>query len=166
MPKTSGSTSGRLARKSTSLIAAIAVTGFLSTACSSKPGSSDIVPFVMDDLGACPLWEIADVKKTDGVAQEPNYQIDFTATLTLKENPVKLWEDAKRASAIAWTPACNIYWAVLIQQGGTVPIPEPRVPGFSMSEKYSVSGYAVLVKSENGWQLAQEIRGLSFTPIP
>jgi hypothetical protein len=120
----------------------------------------------MNDLGACPLWKISDVSKTDGVADGNRYRVDFTAILTLKDSPSKAWADAGQPGSVASMPVCNMYWIALLQKGGSFVIPEPRLGGLSLSEQYKVTGYAVMVKSENGWRLAKEISGLSFDPIP
>jgi hypothetical protein len=136
------------------------------TGCSSKPGASDVEPFVMEDLGACPLWKISDVRNTNSVAQGDRYKVDFAATLTFNDSPEKVWEDSKRDRSIASTPACNVYFIVLIQQpGGSYALPERQVAGATLSQQYKVAGYATLVKSEKGWQIIDEIRGLSFEPV-
>ncbi|MGF6182735.1 hypothetical protein ABIB42_003771 [Massilia sp. UYP32] len=137
----------------------------LTTGCSSKPDASDVEPYVIADLGACALWKISDVSKADGVAENDSYRVDFTAMLTLKDSPEKAWEDSTQPRSVASTQACNIYWVVLLNKGGAVAIPEPRLPGLSLSKQYKVAGSAVMVKSEKGWQLAQEIGGLTFEPI-
>lgn len=52
----------------------------LLTACgSSKPGASDIEPYVIDQLGQCQLWTISDVRKTHGIEDGATYRVDFTA---------------------------------------------------------------------------------------
>jgi len=85
--------------------------------------------------------------------------------LTLKDSPEKAWEDSTQTKSLASTRACNIYWVVLLNKGGAVAIPEPRLPGLSLSKQYRIAGSAVMVKSEKGWQLAQEIGGLTFDPV-
>lgn len=165
MIKTTGATAIRFTRVALSLLIPLSVVT-LTAGCSSKPGASDVEPYVMADLGACPLWEITDVSKADGVAQENSYRVDFTAMLTLKDSPEKAWEDATQPRSIASTQAsCNMYWVVLLRTGGAVAIPEPRLPGLSLSKQYKVAGSALMVKSERGWQLAQDIGGLTFEPV-
>ena len=65
----------------------------LSACGQSKPGASDIEPYVMEELSNCPLWSVSDVRKVDGIATEDSYQVDFSAKLTLKATP----EETSRA---------------------------------------------------------------------
>lgn len=144
---------------------AVALIGLSATACSSKPGAADIEPFVMDELGACKLWDVSNIKKTDGVAQGERYQIVFSARLTFKASPAEVWEDSKRPESLASTPACNPILLALIQQpGGSFAIPEPRLGGATLSKQYEVSGSAVVVKSEQGWRLIDELKYSAFEP--
>lgn len=94
--------------------------------------------------------------------------MDFTAILTLKEKPEKVWEDAKQGKekSAAFSPACLDYFMVIVRQrGGSYTLPEQQLGGASLSQQYTVTGNAVLIKSEKGWQLVDEIRGISFEPI-
>lgn len=146
-------------------LAAVALIGLSATACSSKPGAADIEPFVMDELGACKLWDVSHIKKTDGVAQGERYQVDFSAKLTFKASPAEVWEDSKRPGSLASTPVCNaIFRALLLQSGGSFAIPEPQLKGATLSKQYEVRGSAVVVKSEQGWRLIDELKDLAFEP--
>src|SRR4051812_24051256 len=69
------------------LLASLSIALSLSGCGLSKPGASDIEPYVMDALGQCQLWTIGDVRKVDGIEQGNEYRVDFTAKLTLKEAP-------------------------------------------------------------------------------
>ena len=146
-------------------LTAVALIGLTAAACSSKPGAADIEPFVMDELGACKLWDVSNIKKTDGVAQGDRYQIDFSAKLTFKASPAEIWEEFKRPESLASTPACNAILIALIQQpGGSFAIPEPKLRGATLSKQYAVRGSAVVVKSEQGWRLIDELKDLAFEP--
>jgi hypothetical protein len=146
-------------------LTAVALIGLSAAACSSKPGAADIEPFVMDELGACKLWDVSNIKKTDGVAQGDRYQIDFSAKLTFKASPAEIWEEFKRPESLASTPACNAILIALIQQpGGSFAIPEPKLRGATLSKQYAVRGSAVVVKSEQGWRLIDELKDLAFEP--
>lgn len=64
-----------------------ALTLLTLTACSSKPGNRDIAQSLAQ-VYQCPLWEVTDVDKLDGVAGEGNrYGVTFSFKLGVKGSP-------------------------------------------------------------------------------
>lgn len=126
----------------------------LVTACgSSKPGASDIEPYVIEQLGQCQIWTISDVRKTDGIEDGAAYRVDFTAKLTMKETPEQAFEIYKQHGMDPSYMGCHLYIAQLLM------VTESR----SLAKQYLVTGAGVLIKSEQGWRLRGEIHS-GFQP--
>lgn len=125
----------------------------LSACGQSKPGASDIEPYVMAELSNCPLWSVSDVRKVDGIATEDSYQVDFSAKLTLGATPEqtlrKYVDHGKEAAYLG----CHF---VIAQLSDT------RIRGLP-TKKYDISGAGELVKSESGWRLRGELVQLAFS---
>lgn len=122
----------------------------------SSPGASDIAPYVMDDLGQCPLWTISDIRKVDGIAARDSYRVDFTAKLTLTSAP----EDTNRNYIQHQGEPGYMGCHVIIPHLATV---QNRT--VILSKQYDVSGMGELVKSEKGWRLQGELRQYRFMPV-
>lgn len=131
----------------------------LSSACilsacgQSKPGASDIEPYVMAELSNCPLWSVSDVRKVDGIAAEDSYQVDFSAKLTLKATP----EETSRAYMAHERDRAYLGCHFVIAQ-----LVDVRIRGLP-TKKYDISGAGELVKSESGWRLRGELVQLGFS---
>lgn len=126
----------------------------LAACGSSKPGASDIAPYVIDQLGQCQLWEISDVRKTDGIEDGQMYRIDFTAKLTLKGTPEQALEIYKKHQMDPTYIGCHLYIARLVTVTETM----------SLVKQYGVEGAGLLIKSEQGWRLRGELQS-GFRPI-
>lgn len=125
----------------------------LSACGQSKPGASDIEPYVMAELSNCPLWSVSDVRKVDGIATEDSYQVDFSAKLTLGATPeqtLRRYVDHGKEEAYL---GCHF---VIAQLSDT------RIRGLP-TKKYDISGAGELVKSESGWRLRGELVQLAFS---
>lgn len=126
----------------------------LSACVQSKPGASDIEPYVMAELSNCPLWSVSDVRKLDGIANEGSYQVDFSSKLTLKATP----EEALRRYVEHGKEVAYLGCHFIIAQ-----LSNPRNPTL-LSKNYEVSGAGEMVKSESGWRLTGELFQLAFVP--
>ena len=124
----------------------------LSACGQSKPGASDIEPYVMAELSNCPLWSVSDVRKLDGIATEDSYQVDFSAKLTLKATP----EETSRAYVAHERDTAYLGCHLVISQ-----LVDVRLRGLP-TKKYDISGAGELVKSESGWRLRGELVQLAF----
>lgn len=60
----------------------ILISTFLLVGCSSKPGAGDIEKALTESL-QCPMLEVSDVKKTDGIALGEGYKVSYTYGLKL-----------------------------------------------------------------------------------
>jgi len=129
-------------------LAAAAFAAVLLAACNSKPGASDIEPYIMNGVGRCPLWTISDFKKVDGVPQGDVYQVEFAAKLTFKQEHAKAKEEfhshANTQTADGDYEYCMSQQALRALELGT-------------AQEYSVSGVLPMVKSENGWRLNEQL---------
>lgn len=125
----------------------------LSACSQSKPGASDIEPYVMAELSNCPLWSVSDVRKVDGIATEDSYQVDFSAKLTLKATP----EETSRAYVAHERDTAYLGCHLVISQ-----LVDVRLRGLP-TKKYDISGAGELVKSESGWRLRGELVQLAFS---
>ena len=126
----------------------------LLTACgSSKPGASDIEPYVIDQLGQCQLWTISDVRKTDGIEDGATYRVDFTAKLTLKDTPEQALANYGKHQMDPSYVGCHLYISRLITVTETM----------SLAKQYEVTGAGILIKSEQGWRLRGELQS-GFQP--
>ena len=125
----------------------------LSACSQSKPGASDIEPYVMAELSNCPLWSVSDVRKVDGIATEDSYQVDFSAKLTLKATP----EETSRAYVAHERDSAYLGCHLIISQ-----LVDVRLRGLP-TKKYDISGAGELVKSESGWRLRGELVQLAFS---
>lgn len=126
----------------------------LLTACgSSKPGASDIEPYVIDQLGQCQLWTITDVRKTDGIEDGATYRVDFTAKLTLKDTPEQALENYKQHQMDPSYMGCHLYISRLVKV----------TESMSLAKQYVVTGAGILIKSEQGWRLRGELQS-GFQP--
>lgn len=125
----------------------------LSACGQSKPGASDIEPYVMAELSNCPLWSVSDVRKVDGIATEDSYQVDFSAKLTLKATP----EETSRAYVAHERDTAYLGCHLVISQ-----LVDVRLRGLP-TKKYDISGAGELVKSESGWRLRGELVQLAFS---
>ena len=129
----------------------------LLTACgSSKPGASDIEPYLVDNFGKCPLWTLQGVKKTDGVELENAYRLDYSAELTLKDSP----ENTVKVFLVhehdpLYTPCTDSITAMVYQMASN--------GQKTIAKNYVLSGYAGFVKFEKGWRIATGIEN-TFTP--
>lgn len=126
----------------------------LSACGQSKPGASDIEPYVMAELSNCPLWSVSNVRKLDGIASEGSYQVDFSSKLTLKATP----EEALRRYVEHGKEAAYLGCHFIIAQ-----LSNPGNPTL-LSKSYEVSGAGEMVKSESGWRLTGELFQLAFVP--
>jgi len=125
----------------------------LSACGQSKPGASDIEPYVMAELSNCPLWTVSDVRKVDGIATEDSYQVDFSAKLTLNATP----EETSRAYVAHERDTAYLGCHLVISQ-----LVDVRLRGLP-TKKYDISGAGELVKSESGWRLRGELVQLGFS---
>lgn len=141
-----------VARCKIAIIIGISVS--LGACGSSKPGASDIEPYVKEQLGQCQLWTISDVRKTDGIEDGGMYRIDFTAKLTLKESPEQAMQSYGKHQMDPNYIGCHMYIARLVR----------ITESMSLEKQYEVSGAGVMVKSEKGWRLNGELRS-SFQPL-
>jgi hypothetical protein len=101
------------------------------------------------------------------VDQGTSFKVDFSAVLTLRDRPEEVWKDAKQElkGSLEFSTTCaDLFVSLIRQPGGSYPIPDQQLAGATLSEQYKVTGHAILVKSEKGWQLVDEIR-TSFEPI-
>lgn len=124
----------------------------LSACGQSKPGASDIEPYVMAELSNCPLWSVSDVRKVDGIATDDSYQVDFSAKLTLRATPeqtLRRYVDHGKEAAYL---GCHFVIAQLM---------DVHIRGLP-TKKYDISGAGELVKSESGWRLRGELGQLAF----
>lgn len=124
----------------------------LSACDQSKPGASDIEPYVMAELSNCPLWSVSDVRKVDGIATEDSYQVDFSAKLTLRATPMQTLRRYVDHGKEAAYLGCHFVIAQLS---------DARIRGLP-TKKYDISGAGELVKSESGWRLRGELGQLAF----
>lgn len=136
------------------IAALIGIVISLAACGSSKPGASDIEPYVMEQLGQCQLWTISDVRKTDGIEDGGMYRIDFTAQLTLKESPEQAMQSYGKHQMDPNYIGCHMYVSTLVR----------ITESMSFAKQYEVSGAGVMVKSEKGWRLNGELRS-SFQPL-
>lgn len=135
-------------------IAVCVGTAMLLTACgSSKPGASDIEPYVIDQLGQCQLWTISDVRKTDGIEDGATYRVDFTAKLTLKDTPEQTMENYGKHQMDPSYMGCHLYVSRLVAV----------TESMSFAKQYVVTGAGILIKSEQGWRLRGELQS-GFQP--
>lgn len=124
----------------------------LSACGQSKPGASDIEPYVMAELSNCPLWSVSDVRKVDGIATDDSYQVDFSAKLTLRATPEKTLRRYVDHGKEAAYLGCHFVIAQLM---------DVHIRGLP-TKKYGISGAGELVKSESGWRLRGELGQLAF----
>lgn len=125
----------------------------LSACGQSKPGASDIEPYVMAELSNCPLWSVSEVRKVDGIATGDSYQVDFSAKLTLKATP----EETSRAYVAHERDTAYLGCHLVISQ-----LVDVRLRGLP-TKKFDISGAGELVKSESGWRLRGELVQLAFS---
>lgn len=139
------------------LAAGMALVLVLQGCSLSKPTASDIKPYLMTELGQCPLWTISDVRKVDGIAGSDNsYRVDFAATLNLKAPPVQALQLFDQHQADPAYLTCHSIIVHLVTVKGRVP---------TLSNQYEITGAADLLKSEKGWRLKGELHDYAFTPI-
>jgi hypothetical protein len=121
-------------------IAAILGAAISLTGCgASKPGTYDIAPFLQERIAnICPRWDIADIRKVDGIQQGETYRVDFVAKMTFHADRPK--------SADPF-----VQCVTGLQQGGLVF--DPNAEGGIKATKLDVTGWGVLTKSEKGWRL-------------
>lgn len=128
-------------------------TCILSACGQSKPGASDIEPYVVAELSNCPLWSVSEVRKLDGIETEDSYQVDFSARLTLSASPEETLRGYVAHERDAAYLGCHFVIAQLM---------DVRIRGLP-TKKYDISGAGELVKSENGWRLRGELVQLAFS---
>lgn len=141
--------------KNCKLVAGVALLLILQGCGRSKPTASDIEPYLMAELGQCPLWTISDVRKVDGIAGESSYRVDFAAKLTLKAPPMQALRLLHQHQAEPAYLICHSFTPYLMTLNGRVP---------TMSSQYEITGAADLVKSEKGWRLKGALHDYTFAP--
>lgn len=141
--------------KNRKLVAGMALLLLVQGCGRSKPTASDIEPYLMAELGQCPLWTISDVRKVDGIAGENSYRVDFAAKLNLKAPPVQSLRLFHQHQADPAYLICHSFTPHLVTLNGRVP---------TMSSQYEITGAADLVKSEKGWRLKGELHDYTFAP--
>lgn len=122
----------------------------------SKPTVADVEPAVMDLLGQCPLWSMSDFEKTDGIAGDASYRLDFKVRLVLKQSAPDTFRLLNEHQAEPAYLTCHY----LIRNLATL---EGRMTKLSL--KYEVSAAADLVKSEKGWRVSGELHDFDYTPL-
>ena len=128
------------------------------TACGiGKPGASDIEPYIKNALGQCELWTVSDVRKVDGLEDGKSYRVDFTATLAMKQSPEQAFESYLQHKMDPSWIGCHNYISNLA-------ILSPSRDKVTLVKKYDVSGFGMLLKSEQGWRLIGDNLHLEFAP--
>ena len=139
----------------------VAIGAVLSlTACGfGKPGSSDIEPYIKNALGQCELWTVNDVRKVDGIEEGKSYRVDFTATLAMKQSPEQAFQSYLQHKMDPSWIGCHTYISNLAIMSAS----RDKV---ELVKKYEVSGFGMLIKSEQGWRLLGENLNFEFAPAP
>jgi len=129
-------------------IAAILGAAITLSGCgASKPGTDDIAPFLQERISnICPRWDIADIRKVDGIQQGEMYRVDFVAKMT--------FHGERPGGADPFGVGC----ITGLQQGGLVF--DPASGSGVKATKLDVTGWGVLTKSEKGWRLMEDGGGL------
>lgn len=151
-PLTVNRKSGRLLVSRAGL-AAISLISFLAGCEAPKPGAAEIEPYLVEQLGQCPLWTVSDVTKLDGIADGDAYRVDFAAKMNLKWSSE---ESIKRVGTDQAYFACHYFLPHLMN------LVLPRRP--ELLRQYEVHGAGILVKSEQGWRLLRQLE-LEFSPV-
>jgi hypothetical protein len=141
------------------LIVAIGAVVSLAACDGNKPRSSDIEPYVTNALGQCQLWTISDVRKVDGIEEGKSYRVDFTATLAMRQTPDQAFQSYLQHKMDPSWMGCHVYvsnLAIVSASGKTA----------EFSKKYEVSGFGMLIKSENGWRLIGDDLHFEFAAVP
>ena len=130
------------------VMTAVALAVVLLAACDSKPGTSDIEPYIMDGIGKCPLWTISDLKKVDGIAQGDIYQVEFSATLTFKQEHAKAKQELD----------AHVKNGVTAEGDYEYCMPQTALYAVNgTAQQYSMAGVLPMVKSEKGWRLNEQL---------
>lgn len=141
------------------VIAAIG-TALSLTACGlGKPSSSDIEPYIKNALGQCELWTVSDVRKVDGIEEGKSYRVDFTATLSMKQSPEQAFQSYLQHKMDPSWIGCHTYISNLAIMSAS----RDKV---ELVKKYEVSGFGMLIKSEQGWRLLGDNLQFEFAPAP
>jgi hypothetical protein len=121
----------------------------LAACGASKPGADDIAPFVLQQIGDCPLWDVTEFRKVDGIDQGNEYRVDFAAKLTFKEDKFKtyLGEDITHRTMAPYDKCLAL--GLILMQNGLSPDNPNQIP-----KQFDVIGSGVLAKSEKGWRLS------------
>ncbi|MFZ6656540.1 hypothetical protein [Undibacterium sp. TJN19] len=139
------------------LIAAIGAVLSLTACGNGKPGASDIEPYIKNVLGQCELWTVSDVRKVDGIEEGKSYRVDFTAALTLKQSPEQARQSYIQHKMDPSWIGCHTYISNLAVLNANQDKAE-------LVKQYNVSGFGMLIKSEQGWRLVGDNLHLEFAP--
>lgn len=129
----------------------------LAACGNGKPGASDIEPYIKNVLGQCELWTVGDVRKVDGIEEGKSYRVDFTAALTLKQSPEQARQSYIQHKMDPSWIGCHTYISNLAVLNANQDKAE-------LVKKYNVSGFGMLIKSEQGWRLVGDNLHLEFAP--
>lgn len=73
-------------RKATLAFAGL-FSALLTTGCgAAAPGDAEAKNYLEGRFSGCPLWTISNARKIDSVRRDDKYQLDYEATLTLRDD--------------------------------------------------------------------------------
>lgn len=134
------------ARNATFALAGI-FAALLTTGCgAAAPGNAEARNFLEGRFSGCPLWTISNARKIDSVQRGDKYQLDYEATLTIREDfarstyaSVRGFVDDPRNK-----PCMGEMGNVVAGMAGAVN-PQTR--------QTVLRGAVLLIQSEQGWRL-------------
>jgi len=140
-------TFSRLRARNATLALAGIFAALLTTGCgAAAPGNAEAKNFLEGRFSGCPLWTISNARKIDSVQRGDKYQLDYEATLTIREDfarstyaSVRGFVDDPRNK-----PCMGEMGNVVAGMAGAVN-PQTR--------QTVLRGAVLLIQSEQGWRL-------------
>lgn len=123
------------------------VAALLTTGCgAAAPGNAEAKNYLEGRFSGCPLWTISNARKIDSVRRGDKFQLDYEATLTLRDDFARTTYAGVRAFVddLRNKPCMGEMGNVVAGMAGAVN---------AQTRQTVLRGAVLLIQSEQGWRL-------------